>query len=344
MQGSQRAAGSELEDGATTIAAVLRTAAGSCRPVEVSITGLNQPSKNVAAIGKVEAVQRGEAAARGDLENRAATEGTVLAGATRRCRAIEVSIRGLKQRPVGRRAIRSVEVVQRGQAAGGGDPEDRAVDNVAPAGGSCAVKVAVAALHQAGKRSATIVFTIETIEGGQRAVGRDFEDRAKTVGAFIGSGAIEVPVAGLQQRAGGSKAIASHEAVQQGEAAAGSDLKYRPIRVSAACRGSPVKVAIAALYQPSVRIGAVGAVRLGAKAVQRSQRAARGHLKYRATAVCPSTPGRSVEIAVGALDERPEERLSPVRPAEVDQRGEGLRRRGNRRRSTKQKCYADHCC
>src|SRR5271165_3499927 len=289
MQGSQRAAGSELEDGATTIAAVLRTAAGSCRPVEVSITGLNQPSKNVAAIGKVEAVQRG-------------------------------------------------------QAAGGGDPEDRAVDNVAPAGGSCAVKVAVAALHQAGKRSATIVFTIETIEGGQRAVGRDFEDRAKTVGAFIGSGAIEVPVAGLQQRAGGSKAIASHEAVQQGEAAAGSDLKYRPIRVSAACRGSPVKVAIAALYQPSVRIGAVGAVRLGAKAVQRSQRAARGHLKYRATAVCPSTPGRSVEIAVGALDERPEERLSPVRPAEVDQRGEGLRRRGNRRRSTKQKCYADHCC
>ena len=175
-----------------------------CCPVQISIAGLNQPGKNEGAIRAVEVVQRREAAAGGDLENRAAAEGTGLGVATRRCRAIEVSIAGLHQLSLGRRAIGADEAVQRGQTAVQGHLEDRAVEEAGAAASRCPVQVAVRALHQAAKRAATVMAgakRAKVVDRGEGAAGGDSEERATMVAALGGGGAIEVAVAGQQQSA-----------------------------------------------------------------------------------------------------------------------------------------------
>ena len=144
----------------------------------------------------------------------------------------------------------------------------------------------------------------KAVQRGQRALGCDFEDRAT--------------------------------------ADIAKDWKKDTVEVSPAKRCCPVEVPIAGLHQPGVRVGAVRAV----EAVQCGQRALGGHFEHRATAlvtgVVSSTKlGCPVEVSIGALDERCN-RISAVSLVEINQSGEGLRTRGNRRRGTEYKGDADH--
>src|ERR1017187_9997023 len=99
-------------------------------------------------------------------------------------------------------------------------------------------------------------------------------------------------------------------------------------------RTCPVEVPIGGLDEPRLGPSTVRAVCLGAEAVQRGQRATRGDFEDGAGAVGPSIIRRPVEAPIGGLDE-PSVGACAVRApalgAEAVQRGESLRRQGNRR-------------
>src|SRR5664279_5167354 len=98
--------------------------------------------------------------------------------------------------------------------------------------------------------------------------------------------------------------------MQRGQRADGDECEDRTIisPVNASCS---VEVPIGALYNPRVRVGAVSAVRLRAKAVKRGQRAAGGDCKDRATIIGPASRCCPVEVPVGALYNAPV-RVGPV--------------------------------
>ena len=113
-------------------------------PVEVPISGLDQPRVGVLAIRAsalgAEAVKRRQGATPCDSEDRAIAVGPSILGCP-----IEVPISGLDQPRHGVRAVRartlSAEAVQRRQRAARGDFEDSAIIR-------CPVKVSVGALDQ----------------------------------------------------------------------------------------------------------------------------------------------------------------------------------------------------
>jgi hypothetical protein len=111
-------------------AIVINSAIFRC-PVEKPVQRLHQSSERPAAVGVIEAVQGGQRAAWGDLEDRATAVVTPIVPAIQGC-SVEVSVPRLHQRGLGPGAVRAVEVVQRGQRARGGDFEDRAAAALIP--------------------------------------------------------------------------------------------------------------------------------------------------------------------------------------------------------------------
>src|ERR1019366_6790095 len=115
-----------------------------------------------------------------------------------------VPIAGLHQRrpriaTVGRI---SSEGMQAGERAAGSDFEDRADILPNPAiYGSAPIEVAVVGLDQPGIRLGPVRITGKTVQGGQRAAGGEFEDRAPATAAIVEGRAVKVPVAGLHQAA-----------------------------------------------------------------------------------------------------------------------------------------------
>src|SRR5580698_6852571 len=111
-------------------------AAEVSRPVEISVAGLNQSCEGVLPVGAcaspilAEIIQRGQHAARGDLEHRP-TAGRISACAAKLGCPIKVTVGGLDQ-PGGVLAVRApalrTETVQCSYLAGG-DFEDRPCEN-----------------------------------------------------------------------------------------------------------------------------------------------------------------------------------------------------------------------
>ena len=96
-------------------------------------------------------------------------------------------------------AVGAVEGDQRCQRSSGSHLKDRATVSVGPAVFRRAVEIAVAALHQRGKRMTAIAAS----EGDQHrpyAVGRHTEHRAVLTLSAVGGCAVEIPVAALHQR------------------------------------------------------------------------------------------------------------------------------------------------
>src|SRR5262249_44490524 len=143
-------------------------------------------------------------------------------------------------------------------------------------------------------------------------------------------------------RCGAVGAIALRaEAVESGVRAAGSDLEDHTKIVGAAAGGGAVEVAVGTQRQPGVGSRAVGTAGVRTEAVKRRPRAGGRNLENRAAVAGPAEVGRAVEISVGALDERAEQRLAAVGAprlrAEAVQAGENLRRRQDCRTYAEQK-------
>src|SRR5208283_60631 len=114
----------------------------------------------------------------------------------------------------------------------------------------------------------------------------------------------------------------------------------RAIEARPALLGCAVEIPVVCQKYPCREVFAVRAVRLRAKPVKRGLRALRRHFVDRAIV------GRthSVEIPIAALHHRPNgiADTAPVIDIEVIENGEGLRRRGHRRREAKRKDHASH--
>ncbi len=177
VQHGQRAVGRDLKHGAATETAVHEAGVG--RPligalpggsVEISVSTLHQRSGRPRAVGAVrqraKAVKRGQHAARGDPEDRAAPyQRTLIAlrqvvGAAILGSPVKVSVSTLYQRADGIGAVRPDEVVQRGQGAAGRDLEDRStvVEAVAAAAAAIggAVEISIHALDDGGVRAGAV--------------------------------------------------------------------------------------------------------------------------------------------------------------------------------------------
>ena len=93
--------------------------------VEVSVAALNQRAIGIAAVGAIEAMQRGQSAAGGDFEDRATVVGPSSGP------AVEVPVAGLQQRCVRTAAGRAIPLraksVDHGRGAAGGDAENSAI-------------------------------------------------------------------------------------------------------------------------------------------------------------------------------------------------------------------------
>ena len=121
----------------------------------------------------------------------------------------------------------------------------------------------------------------------------------------------------------------------------GGDFEDRAGAVGPTLRSRPVEIPIAGQHQPHARGFAIGAVRLDAKAVQGGQCPLVGDLEDCPFVLDPAAEGCPVEIPVRALNQSHSKRIRTIGVVEIYQSVEGLCRRGNRRRGTKQKNRAD---
>src|SRR5579859_7763137 len=92
-----------------------------------------------------------------------------------------------------------------------------------------------------------------------------------------------------------------------GQSAGWRDLKHRAVAVRAAIFGRTVEIAVLALDQPGFRVGAIH-IDLSprgdrAEGIEAGESAGCRDLKHRAVAVRAAIFGRTVEIAVCALDQ-----------------------------------------
>src|SRR5580700_181419 len=94
-------------------------------------------------------------------------------------------------------------------------------------------------------------------------------------------------------------------------------------RIAAPARvGCPVVISIIRKDQPGVRISAIRTIAVSAKAIQRGNAAARGHLEDRAPVVGPAQFGCAVKVAIAGLDHRSQRNLA-IRYVEDVQQCEG---------------------
>src|SRR4029077_4708363 len=116
---------------------------------------------------------------------------------------------------------------------------------------------------------------------------------------------VEAPVGGLDQGPVRLFAVRAVEAVQNGQTATWCDFEDRADGrgpAPANDRGA-IEVAVSALHQPALGGLPVGAIVLGAKAVKRGQRAARGDFEDGALEEDPARQRSPVEVPIGGLDQ-----------------------------------------
>ena len=308
-QPGKSAVGGDSEEGAIAAARdIVGAAVGSCA-IEIAIRTQRQPGNRIGAIGGVEGRQPGEDAIGSDLEDSAITAVRDVVRASILRRAIEVAIRALGQPSQRISAIGAAERGQDGKEAVGGDLEDRAIAAVRgvvrAAVRRCAIKIAIGAQHQPGFRISAIG-AVERSQNGVRAVGGQFEDRAKTavVRAAVRRRAIEIAIHALRQPGGrcGAIGIVVAKYVEGAEDAISAEFEDRPISAQdvacavVGCRA--VEIAVRGLRQPGHRLGAVGPR-------ERDQRREQAIGRYSVNGAIPAgaaASGRAVENRVGALD------------------------------------------
>ena len=149
----------------------------------------------------------------------------------------------------------------------------------------------------------------EAVQVRERSRRGNLEHRARAVHSVGLGGAVEVAVAALDQRrhgvgpGGGSKV---REAVQGGVSSRRADAEHGARAVPAQAGGA-VEVAVAALDHAGVGLRPVVAV---AEAAEDRQPSGGRHPEDRAAADGSTLLGGAVEVAVAALDERPQKGLA----------------------------------
>jgi len=199
----------------------------------------------------------------------------------------------------------------------GGHLEDGAF-GIRAAGVSGAVKIAVAALDEAGVRILAVRATgaalaAEVVQRRMGASRRDHVDRAAPIAAAAVSCAVEVAVAAKGQAADRVGAVSARaatsaaETVKRGQSAGGSDSENRPIHICSAFFRGAVEVTVWTLDK-NPRDDTVGAISSAqaAEAVEGGVRARRGDLENGAGATSDRVDGTSrqsgaIEVAVVRL-------------------------------------------
>jgi len=235
-------------------------------------------------------------------------------------RPVEVSIAALDKPRIGYAPVSAPDkIVQRRQQAVGADLEHAAI--VEPSKRGCPVEKTVPALHQCRLRILAVgapepEYQVEDARGTDRG---DPEHGAVTTRPFCLGGAIEVAIETLDESRLGISAINSAiELEERREHASRSDQKYRAVVVRPPEKCCSVEIAISAQRQPGLGSCAVGST---GKTVQCRQYACRTDLEYRAGTVGAASGRRSVEVAVGTLDEAGQ-RIAAVSTREAMQRSE----------------------
>jgi len=304
-------------------AAIIAGPAVFRRPIEIAIRGLNQAivrgrTARVLAV-TAKSMQGGQGATGSNVEH--------CAPVKIRC-PVKVSVGALNQRrnkesTVGTVGL-STKLVKHRQGSSGGDFEHCATTDVAGLAAvaspatvvRCRVKFPVRALNQTCEG---LLGKLQHLKGGQRASGRDFENRAVVIAIPARDRCpVEIPVCTLNQRTKWSGTIGTarllSKVVKGCKRTSGSDLKnctlgavvcLYPTRV-----GCSVEIAIGGLNEACGGLATVGAARLRAKAVKRSERTTWSNFKDSATtivivseAVCAGILCGPIEVPVSAQNQ-----------------------------------------
>src|ERR1017187_1763908 len=186
---------------------------------------------------------------------------------------------------------------------------------IGSAGGGRPVEVAVRRLYQ----PSCWILTVEAVFPGAKAVecrefasGSNSEDRSIVFRATSEGGSVKVAVARLRQPGIGVSAVGATKLrtkdIHSGQFAGGGNFKNRALTIERAIdstgHGGAIQVAVRRLDHSAAREFAVGAVRLGAKAVECTQLPRWGDFEYGALVVGASLIRRSVEGSIAGLHER----------------------------------------
>src|SRR5580693_5140587 len=148
----------------------------------------------------------------------------------------------------------------------------------------------------------------------------DLEERAVAAAAACTGRSIKIAVAAQDQIRRGICAVAgAREGVQNGLGPARGELEDQAESAGAALQGTSIEIAVATLDHTGFGIGAVAAA--AGKGVQNRLDPARRELEDRAVAARAALIGRSIEIAVAALDHAGIGMFAVVAP------GEGIQNR-----------------
>ena len=223
-----------------------------------------------------------------------------------RRRPVEVSIRSLHQPRVGPSAVGADELVNRRRRAAERHLE-RDADVPRSAEVRRAVQVAVRGLDQRRDRIAARGAAGEQIERRHRAARRDSEDAAVARGDPAGvRGAVEVSVARLDEAGVDIRAFARRRAAQRPHR-----LEAGPVRRHAVDRavahgptvvGRAVQHPVGALNDRRPRLRPFS--RRAEERMQERERAGWRHSVDRALAGGAAAGGRSIQVAVGCLEQR----------------------------------------
>jgi len=157
-----------------------------------------------------------------------------------------------------------------------------------------AVEISVCGLEESARRLRAVSVSMEIVKLCECSVGSDPEQRPDLSGPAGRCRAVEITVAGLNERTSWVDALQVSEAVQPLDGARRSHLENRTEAALAALRRRPVQIPIVGLNQGSSR---VGAIRVG-EAMNRRQTARRIDPEDRSEPAVASPIRRPVEVPV----------------------------------------------
>src|SRR5208282_6668620 len=153
-----------------------------------------------------------------------------------------------------------------------------------------AIEVAVRTLHQGAKRGRPIRavrLAPKDVQRGQTIGCRvNLVDRAAAFASATRGCSVKVPIGALDKPAYRLSTVGAvgqaAEFVDRAERSAGRDREYRTAPSRSANVGCPIDFSVACLYQTALRLAAISAVCLAAKAIQPGKSSAWSELEYRA--------------------------------------------------------------
>jgi len=328
-----------------------------CRsPIEVPVTGLQQPGIRIRAVGALKTVHRLQFAFGRDPEYRAVGVGS----ASGRC-PVEAPVLSLDQPGERRDAVRAVatslgaKVVKRRQFPVGCDSKNCATSDlffasrladVRTAGAGGPVEIPVLSFYQHAPRIGpvrAVCLGAELMQCRELSCRADLEDSSADVSPTpIPSGcAVEISVRSSSQPRVRSESIAAVEAVQHAQRSRRRELENGAgTRGPARLRGS-IEIAVWSSQQPRVRTASVSAAGLRAEVVNRFELALRVDSEYCASVISSARIGRPKEIAIRGLQQPGVwcRAVSATRlRAKAVKRAESLRLRESRQRKNAQEC------